>query len=59
MVCLSWKGKVELIFSSVWFTADTTAEESGLLPLATIKRNLKGVELLAASTTLAVLTNSN
>ena len=58
MVCLSWKGKVELIFSSVWFTADTT-EESGLLPLATIKRNLKGVELLAASTTLAVLTNSN
>ena len=58
MMGFIWKGKAELIFSSVWFTADCTAEESGLLPLAIINRNLKEVEL-AASTTLAVLTNSN
>ena len=31
-----------LISSSVWFTADITVEESGLLLLATISRNLRG-----------------
>ena len=35
-----------LISSSVWSTAGTTAEESGLLSLATISRNLRGVEEL-------------
>ena len=38
-------GRIEasaLISSSVWSTADTTAEVSGLLPLATINRNLRG-----------------
>ena len=59
MMCFSWKGKVVLISSSVWSTADTTAEESGLLPLATIRRNLKEVELLVAKTELYVLKNSS
>ena len=36
-----------LISSSVWSTAGTTAEESGLLSLATINRNLRGVTAIA------------
>ena len=59
MMYFSWKGKVVLISTRVWFTAETTTEESELLPLAIINRNLNGVELLAARTTLAVLTNSS
>ena len=35
-----------LISSSVWSTAGTTVEESGLLSLATISRNLRGVAKL-------------